>query len=134
MSIIIWLPIAVMALWFTPRVFIKLSPQFGGSFTKAHKQVFERSRHWNGKVFENLTPVDMDVNLKTLPGLLKERFFNKTAKAPEQPIPIKPFDQDSWGSAPDLPKFIWYGHATLLLQIGGKNLLIDPMFGPSPSP
>jgi L-ascorbate metabolism protein UlaG (beta-lactamase superfamily) len=32
------------------------------------------------------------------------------------------------------PKFIWYGHSVLLLQLEGLNLLIDPMFGPDASP
>ncbi|MCB0664317.1 MAG: redoxin domain-containing protein, partial [Saprospiraceae bacterium] len=29
-----------------------------------------------------------------------------------------------------IPRFIWYGHSVLLLRFAGRNLLIDPMFGP----
>ncbi|MEH7255703.1 MBL fold metallo-hydrolase, partial [Neobacillus niacini] len=28
----------------------------------------------------------------------------------------------------------WFGHSTFLLNLDNKKILIDPMFGPSPSP
>lgn len=133
MSMLIWLPVAIIVLWITPRVVIRLNPSFGGAFSEDLKQKFSRSKQWNGKVFENLVSVSM-VNLRNAPGLLKERFSNKNIKEPEKPLPIKKLDRKKWEAMSEKPKFVWYGHATLMLQINGKNLLIDPMFGPSPSP
>src|SRR3990167_7990808 len=35
---------------------------------------------------------------------------------------------------PKEPQITWFGHSAFLLQINGKNILLDPMFGKSPSP
>lgn len=129
----LWLLILV-AVSLTPGLYIRFNPQFGGRLTRARKRLLKQSKNWNGSAFENLNPIRMDVNLKTLPGLLKERFSKNTTRQPQVPIPVRPLDKKAWNTDPAKPKFTWYGHATLLLQINGKNLLIDPMFGPNASP
>ena len=109
-------------------------PQFGGRLKKHHKEAYSRSKHWNGKEFDNLVETTMDVGLKTMPGLLKAQFTDRKVREPEKPIPIVPFDEKAWNEEPETPKFIWYGHSVGLLKIGGKNILIDPMLGPDTSP
>ena len=69
----------------------------------------------------------MDMSLKTMPRLIKAQFTDTKVRKPEKPIPIIPFDEAKWNSEPQKPKFIWYGHSVGLLQIGGKNILIDPI-------
>ncbi|KAA3633577.1 MAG: MBL fold metallo-hydrolase [Bacteroidetes bacterium] len=130
---LIWLPVAIIVLWITPRIVIRLNPNFGGAFSGDLNQKFSRSKQWDGKAFQNIVPVSM-VKLSNAPGLLRERFSNNNIKEPEKPLPIKRLDHNKWDTMPEKPKFVWYGHATLLLQINGKNLLIDPMFGPIASP
>lgn len=126
----------ILLLKFSPILLILLlfSPQFGGRLKRKHRLNYARSKHWNGKVFENLTVTTMDVNLKTMPGLIKAQFTDRKVREPEKPIPIIPFNAAKWNSEPEKPKFIWYGHSVLLLQLNGKNLLIDPMLGPDASP
>jgi L-ascorbate metabolism protein UlaG (beta-lactamase superfamily) len=123
---IVFLPVTLIMLLF--------HPQFGGRLKKHHKEAYSRSKQWNGKEFDNLVETTMDVGLKTMPGLLKAQFTNTKVRTPEKPIPIIPFDKKAWNSEPDKPKFIWYGHSVLLLQLNGKNLLIDPMLGSDASP
>lgn len=107
--------------------------QFGGSIKKHHQDLYNRSTQWNGKVFENLSKTTMDVNLKTLPGLLKENIKGKKDRSPKENIEILKFNNKRF--EPSLiPKFIWYGHSVLLLQLNGKNILIDPMLGEDASP
>ena len=126
----------IIFLKFSPILLVLLlfSPQFGGRLKRKHRVKYARSKHWNGKQFENLVETTMDVNLKTLPRLMKAQFTNTKVRAPLTPIPIIPFDETKWNSEPEKPKFIWYGHSVLLLQLNGKNLLIDPMLGPDASP
>lgn len=121
---------------FLPVVLVMLvfHPQFGGRLKKKHRLAYARSKHWNGKRFENLIETSMDMKPKDMPGLIKAQFTDRKVREPEQPIPIIPFDEKKWNSEPEKPKFIWYGHSVGLLRIGGKNLLIDPMFGDDTSP
>lgn len=52
------------------------------------------------------------------------------AKRPKYPIPsIKP-DFTNNGK----PTIIWFGHSSYLLQIDGKNILVDPVFSERTSP
>ncbi len=114
--------------------FFYLNPQFGGGITSSQKSSYSKSKNWDGKQFENLVETTMDVNLKTMPKLIKAQFTDREERSPKAPIPIIPFDPDSFHSNTNKPKFIWYGHSVLLLQINGKNILIDPMLGPDAAP
>jgi L-ascorbate metabolism protein UlaG (beta-lactamase superfamily) len=121
---------------FLPVVLVLLlfHPQFGGRLKKKHHEAYSRSKHWNGKQFENLVETSMNMKPKDMPGLIKAQFTDRKVREPEKPIPIIPFDEKAWNAEPEKPKFIWYGHSVGLLQIGGKNLLVDPMLGPDASP
>jgi L-ascorbate metabolism protein UlaG (beta-lactamase superfamily) len=94
----------------------------------------ELSSWWNGNQFENLSTTSIDVNLRTIPGLLRAQLKNRKARSPQEPLEIKAFNIEKWNLETQIPKFIWFGHSTLLLQLNGKNLLVDPMFGPDASP
>ena len=108
--------------------------QFGGKVRPEDLKKFEQSSQWDGKKFVNLTETKMDMNLAKLPGLLKEQFTDRQSRSPQKPLPILPFDAEAFAQNPEVPKFIWYGHSALLLQINGKNLLIDPMLGDDAAP
>ncbi|MFY0594608.1 MAG: MBL fold metallo-hydrolase [Roseivirga sp.] len=109
-------------------------PQFGRKVSKTLIERYSNSSQWNGKIFENQSETLMDINLKTLPGLLKQQFIGRKLRSPEKPIPWVPFNPNIWNKNIEKPKFIWYGHSVLLLQLNGKNLLIDPMLGPNAAP
>ncbi|MCB0430859.1 MAG: MBL fold metallo-hydrolase [Flavobacteriales bacterium] len=111
-----------------------MNPQFGGKLTAQHLRAFERSKAWNGKIFENQTLTAMDVHLRTMPDIMKENFRDKEKKSPPEALDILPLTPSAFTASPDKPKFVWYGHSVLLLQLNGKNLLIDPMFGSNASP
>ncbi|MFT4777598.1 MAG: L-ascorbate metabolism protein UlaG (beta-lactamase superfamily) [Flavobacteriales bacterium] len=114
--------------------FFYLNPQFGGTVTSTRKSSYSKSKNWDGKQFTNLVGTAMDVSLKTMPKLLKAQFTDREERSPKLPIPILPFDEGSFELETNKPKFIWYGHSVLLLQMNGKNILIDPMLGPDAAP
>ena len=60
--------------------------------------------------------------------VVNEVFFNKSSRSPKTKMPeIKP-DLAEFLKPSDATKFIWFGHSTLLLNIDGKTVLIDPVF------
>jgi len=119
-----------LALW----AYLTFHPQFGGKITPEDRQNYARSPHWNGKIFENLSPTGDDVSLSNLPGLIQDNLKDAKHKIPQRPIPVVPFDLETWENNTAPFQFIWYGHAVCLMRLGGQNLLIDPMLGPDASP
>lgn len=114
--------------------FLNFNLQFGGKITEAHKTRYAQSKQWNGKKFENATLTEMNMSLSSIIGLLKEQFTDSHLRKPKKPIPVLPFNKKVWNKELEKPKFVWYGHSVVLLQLNGKNILIDPMFGPDTSP
>jgi hypothetical protein len=55
-------------------------------------------------------------------------------KPPAAPVPGVPPDSSSSHSESQQPRVTWVGHATLLVQVDGVNLLTDPHWGHRASP
>ncbi len=49
-----------------------MEKQFGGKIADKELHRLSQSKHWTGKKFENLEDTSMDINPRTLPGLLKK--------------------------------------------------------------
>ena len=61
-------------------------------------------------------------------------FFQSAERSPMGKLPeVKP-DMASFTATAGTPKFIWFGHSSILLNIDGRMLLIDPVFSSSASP
>ncbi len=118
------------AIW----LYIRFNPQFGGRLRQQDVEAFARSKHWDGKVFNNLAETRMDMSLSKIPQMIAERMRGGKVRRPAKLIPILPLNQERFLADPQLPKFVWYGHSVLLLQVGGKNFLIDPMLGDNTTP
>jgi hypothetical protein len=127
--------IALVALLFVAAVVIytKTHPQFGGKHTEIDDERFKSSKQWNGKIFENRTPVVMDMNLSKVPKLIAERRRTKKMSRPQEEIVMTPFDKSSFLNSTE-PQFIWYGHSVILMRIEAKTIFIDPMMGDNASP
>ncbi len=107
--------------------------QFGGKVTKALEERYAQSPHWKNGKFDNLVLTTMNVNMRTLPGLIRKQVTNVKVRSPRKPIPILELDIEKFENG-DKPKAVWYGHSAALIRIGGKNLLIDPMLGDDTTP
>ncbi len=58
-----------------------------------------------------------------------KQLFSDIQKAPPAPLPeVKP-DFDLMAKAEDDLNVIWFGHSSFLLDIGGRLVLVDPLFG-----
>ncbi|MBN7816761.1 MBL fold metallo-hydrolase [Algoriphagus pacificus] len=108
--------------------------QFGGKITKKEEEKFQKISNWDGEKFQNLEPTSMDFSFQALPKFLYKQFCEKEGREPDAKIPVLPFDLAKFLEPSPKAKFIWYGHAALLIRINGKTILIDPMLGPDASP
>jgi L-ascorbate metabolism protein UlaG (beta-lactamase superfamily) len=115
-------------------LFVNLSPEFGGSATKAQKAVYEKSKNYKDGKFINLGGVKMNMGFGDMVSTLFKFFTPLPNTKPEANLPVEKIDSLNVANFKDKTRLIWFGHSAFLLQINNKNILIDPMFGPVPAP
>ena len=66
---------------------------------------------------------------------LKEQFFGEQKREPDGVIPVVPVAADVFtGPASQALKATWFGHATVLGELEGKRVFVDPVFSERVSP
>lgn len=116
--------------------FVNLSPQFGGSATEAQKVIYAQSEQYKNGVFSNIGGVKMSMGFNDYVKSLVGFFRPQPKSKPKGSITVQKADSLSIAQYSGNTRLIWFGHSTFLLQINGKSILLDPMFGevPAPSP
>lgn len=114
--------------------YLRFNPQFGGRVTKAEKMKLAASPHFQNGKFQNLIQTSLNIRKRDVPKMLKKRKKVIDHLSPKSPLSIRPTDKQALKEADDLPKFVWFGHSSALIQLSQKNFLIDPMMGPDASP
>jgi L-ascorbate metabolism protein UlaG (beta-lactamase superfamily) len=67
------------------------------------------------------------------PGFM--RFFKTSPNAPKLPLPKKRLSKSDFSDRPSEFAAMWFGHSTIIIELDGKRILIDPVFenaGPLP--
>ncbi|GAB3867899.1 MBL fold metallo-hydrolase [Hymenobacter segetis] len=110
--------------------FIGLSPQLGGKPTKAERQTYAKSGHYNEKEeeFVNLIPT-RELTAGSMPAVMWKFLFRKSPQAaPPGPLPTQPLDSLAiTQKTPEMVRVTWFGHSASLVEIAGQNILLDPM-------
>lgn len=125
--------IAVVSLF--AIVFLKAWKPFGGKASKADRKNYaERAANFDGKKFHNEEDFSAVMDKNAAPDPLT---FSKRQTRPDFEFPTKMPDylSDPENRLP-LEEFrvTWFGHSSLLLQMHGMNILIDPVFSEMISP
>ena len=116
-------------------VFVNTSPQFGGKATKEQKEQYALTGHYEDGKFVNQIPSPMDVGIKDIPSLLYQQLKGDPSRQPNTKFPIQHIDSLDIEQKPDsITRLTWFGHSSFLLEIAGKKILLDPMFGDVPAP
>lgn len=115
-------------------LFLGFSPEFGGKHSAEDIKRYEQSEHYNEGVFQNLTTTKMDMSAKDMVSVTYKFLFGGGEKTPDQEPPMEKVDSLTLAQANDDFSFVWFGHSTFFLKMGGKNILLDPMFGEVPAP
>lgn len=116
-------------------IFTNASPEFGGKVSKEQQQEFEKTGHYEKGKFVNQIPSEVEIGLKDMPGLLYKQMKSDPIRQPRSRFAVEHLDSLTIMNKPDsITRITWFGHSAFLIEIAGKKILLDPMFGEVPSP
>lgn len=99
-----------------------------------NKQRYAASPNFGNGKFKNLLPTSMAMSAPDMLKTLVEFVGGGEGRTPKHKIHVRHPDARLIASPYGNTRVVWFGHSAFLLQIDGKNLLLDPMFGPTPAP
>jgi L-ascorbate metabolism protein UlaG (beta-lactamase superfamily) len=116
-------------------VFISFYPSFGGNTSKDKQLVYQKSEQFREGKFHNVAPVPKKQSFSETMKLAYKFFTTKVENGrPKQDIQVLQHDSLHIANYTGETRLIWFGHSSFLLQMEGKNILIDPMFGKVAAP
>ncbi len=109
-------------------LFFQFYPPFGGKTPIAIKQ---KSKNFKDGKFVNQISTPMEMGFKTMVSIIRDQLRKHSARKPAKNLVPEHLDATQQVKQEQIT---WFGHSAFLLQMNGKNVLLDPMFGRSPSP
>ena len=122
------------ALVITGILFVNFSPQFGGKISKEQLIEYAKSENHNEGKFINIGGVTSEMSMGNMLKAIGGMFKNIPNAKPNSPIEVQKVDSLNIANYHSKTRFIWFGHSAFLLQMNGKNIIIDPMLSEVPAP
>ncbi len=124
----------VVGLFVITVAVLYLAPTFGGTITDARRMRVEASPRYKNGRFENAVP-----EAKRQAGeawdMAKRQFSGNEMRYPPRPIPVLPMSTQGFErSPPPGLRAIWFGHASVYLELDGLRLFVDPMLSSYATP
>ncbi|MCH5264547.1 MAG: MBL fold metallo-hydrolase [Lachnospiraceae bacterium] len=111
-------------------LFLKLWPAFGGRASEEDRQNYaSRAENYRDGKFYN----DGDFQIVRETDRRDENTMSSKGTIPEGELPVKTPSYDQELSKEEV-RVTWFGHSSMLLQMHGMNILIDPVFSERSSP
>lgn len=108
-------------------------PKFGALPAGRHLQVVENSAHYENGVFRNLVDTPMRTQDSSFVSNVLSMLLDKNANL-KPPVPLPSVSVDLKALPPDEDVVVWLGHSSYFIQLGGKRILIDPVFSANAGP
>lgn len=113
---------------------LNLYPAFGSNSSKEKLRMYQQSSNFNNNKFTYPIPSrTFEPTLRNIRSLLWDYMKGNPKIKPENGIPLERFDPQALVKKTE-PTVTWFGHSAMLLQLEGKRILLDPMFGKAPTP
>ena len=118
--------VIVVATWITFRM-----PAFGGKFEGQRLARMQASPQYREGRFENTPPQDTDSS----PVRTYKLYSQGQVREPQFPIPVVALDAAALRTPPGPGlRAIWFGHASVLVEIDGVRVMTDPVLSDVVSP
>ncbi len=114
-------------------LFVNLNPAFGGRVSRQERKNYSDLENYNKGRFRNQIPTPMDMNFGDGMKIMWEFLRGAESREPDIILPVTKILPKTIGTS-DSTKVTWFGHSTFLIEMAGKIILIDPMFGRTSSP
>jgi L-ascorbate metabolism protein UlaG (beta-lactamase superfamily) len=131
-KIFAWLLALTILIVTGSALFLYTAPQFGAGSEGKRLARVEASPHYENGTFVNAIYTSMDMSMASVVKTLEEFMTAKNTR-PTRPLPTD-FVTDKTPISDSLAYITWFGHSAALLEMEGKRILLDPMFGPTASP
>jgi L-ascorbate metabolism protein UlaG (beta-lactamase superfamily) len=116
-------------------LFTSFYPSFGGTISKQQKNIFEQSKQFKDGKFQNTKAVPEDLSFKETIKLAYTFFTKKVPNGrPMENLETDKLDSTQVADYKKEARMIWFGHSSFLLQMQGKNILLDPMYSKVAAP
>lgn len=103
---------------------------FGKRPSGERRARMERSPQWKDGRFENPQPIVNDTW-----GILRDVFYGSEHRVPTLQVPTEKVDPRRFDAPPPTGlRVTWLGHSTLLVELDGRRVLFDPVWGERSSP
>lgn len=133
--IIIIVLIAIGLLVIAYFAFTNFYPNFGGDISKEQKTIYQESNQFKNGKFNNTNPVPEDLSFSETAKLAYTFFTTNVPNGrPKEDLKTLKIDSTNIADYKGEARLVWFGHSSFLLQIDGKTILLDPMFGKVAAP
>ncbi|MFT5586645.1 MAG: L-ascorbate metabolism protein UlaG (beta-lactamase superfamily) [Cognaticolwellia sp.] len=126
LGLLITLPVGGLSLaWWTA------TPDIGAVPSGARLERIDTSSQWNGEAFTNrLTQVGGPAS-----EMFRKQFASVPAQRPTDPLTVHQIPQGALDELPESGlRVTWFGHSTMLVDIDGVRVLIDPVWSERTAP
>jgi L-ascorbate metabolism protein UlaG (beta-lactamase superfamily) len=98
------------------------------------RERMQASPRFDGRVFHNTNPVALGLRPDAIVPTMKDYLCGGERRVPGAPLPVSD-PRATWQAAPESGlRVTWIGHSSLLFEIGGATLLVDPVWAQRASP
>lgn len=133
--VMITLFLIIGILFISYLLFTNFYPSFGADISKKRQQKYALSNQFRNGIFNNTSAVPENLGFTKTVSLAYTYFTTKVPNSrPKLDLKVIKLDSSIVANYTNEARMVWFGHSSFLLQIAGKNILLDPMFGDVAAP